>query len=214
MSVIKRSGLYGDYYGSILDASSPCSTSQMEVNARYIYSQLLENGWSENAIAALLGNMQAESSINPGRWQSDIVGATSMGYGLVQWTPATKYIDWARENGFNDYSEMHPNVERIIYEVKNNVQWIGKGEYSDMSFEDFSKSSEPVGWLAVGFLLCYERPADQSEDVQKFRSGLAEGWYEFLTGVKPITPSGNNKKKGFNFVLFNRRRKMYDKRRV
>lgn len=211
MSIL-RSGIFGDYYGNTFDTSNSLSHDQMEINALYIYSYLKHEGWSENAIAALLGNMQAESSINPGRWQSDRVGGDTEGhgYGLVQWTPYTKYTEWCSSSGFGDPSEMDSNLARIMYEVKNNIQWYGTGRYYGMSFEDFSKSEETVEFLAIGFLLCYERPADQSEQVQAYRSGLAESWYKYLTGKDPIKPGGSGKgkkKKHFNFILFNKRRR-------
>lgn len=212
MSVVLRSGTYGNYYGSTMLTSSPCSSEQQKVNATYIYSYLSANGWTKESVAALLGNMQAESSINPGRWQSDRVGGDSSGhgYGLCQWTPYTKYTEWAVNNGYSDYSVMDANLSRILYEVKNKIQWYGTGSYSSMSFEDFSKSTEDVGYLAVGFLLCYERPADQSESVQEYRSSLARNWYSYLGGVNPSNPSNpssKKKKNKFKFILFNRRRR-------
>lgn len=211
MAAILRSGIFGDYYGNTFDTSNALSQSQMEVNALYIYSYLKHEGWSENSIAALLGNMQAESTINPGRWQSDRVGGDSSGhgYGMVQWTPYTKYTSWCESEGRSDPSEMDNNLARIMYEVKNNIQWYGTGDYYGMSFEDFTKSNESVKYLATGFLLCYERPADQSSSVQAYRGSLAEKWFTYLTGQNPIDPDDGDKKKKkrFNFILFNRRKR-------
>lgn len=216
MAAILRTGSFGEYYGNTYDSSNALTTSQMQVNAKYIYSYLKNKGWTINSISALLGNMQAESSINPGRWQSDRVGgdASGHGYGMVQWTPYTKYTNWCSEKGYSDPSEMDSNLARIIYEVEQNIQWIGVGNYYGMSFEEFSKSSESVSFLAVGFLLCYERPADQSSSVQNYRSSLANAWYEYLTGVTPedpdtpITPTTKSKRNRYNFILFNKRKKM------
>ena len=209
---ILRSGIFGDYYGNTYDSSNALTKSQMEVNATYIYSYLKHEGWTENAIAALLGNMEAESSINPGRWQSDRVGGdeTGHGYSLVQWTPYTKFTNWCSEKGFGDPSEMDSALARIMYEVENNIQWIGRLDWSDMTFKEFSESSESVDFLTVGFLLCYERPADQSEAVQNYRSELANAWYTYLTGITPSDPSNKKefKKHKFNFILFNRRRRL------
>lgn len=210
MSAILRSGIFGDYYGNTFDTSNGLTQSQMEVNALYIYSYLKHEGWSDNAIAGLLGNMQAESSINPGRWQSDRVGGDSSGhgYGLVQWTPYTKYTDWCSSEGRSDPSEIDNNLARITYEVKNDIQWIGTGIYRYMSFEEFATSKLSVSELAVAFLLCYERPADQSTSVQLYRSSLAKAWYTYLTGQEPSNPSeSDKKKKGYNFILFNRKRR-------
>lgn len=211
MSAISRIGQFGTYWGNTFDTSITLTQSQMETNALYIYRYLSSKGWTKNAIAGMLGNMQAESSINPGRWQSDRVGgdATGHGYGLVQWTPYTKYTEWCNQHLMNDPSTMDANLSRIVYEVTNSIQWIGVGAFSDMSFEDFSKSTLSPSELGKAFVLCYERPADQSESVQAFRGGLAQNWYEFLGGVTPINPSKKKRKK-YNFILFNRRRRMFN----
>lgn len=212
---ILRTGLYGSYYGSTSSSSRALSASEMQVNAKYIFSYLSNEGWSVNAIMALLGNMQAESSLNPGRWQSDDVGNTSLGYGLVQWTPSTKYSNWCSEQGLNDPSEMDNNLKRILYELENNIQWIATNSYN-FSFKEFSTSSnKTIRALAKAFLLCYERPADQSESVQNYRADLAEDWFRYLKGETPDNPSGaiSRKRKGYKFLLFNanRRRQQWTK---
>ena len=205
----KRTGSFGTYYGSAYSESEPLTQTEMNANARYIYLCLTAQGWTTNAIAALLGNMTAESSLNPGRWQSDIVGASYIGYGLVQWTPATKYFDWCNSQGFSDPSEMDNNLARILYEVANGLQWISTDNYN-YSFLAFTKSATAAGTLAKAFLLNYERPADQSVSVQEYRAGLANSWYEFLTGTAPPDPPTpptpwKGRQRKYKFLLFNRR---------
>lgn len=75
MGLSLRNGIKGEYWGNDYNSSNALSQEQMELNAIYIYSYLSEYNWTVNAIAGLLGNMQAESSINPrkvgrkfGRW--------------------------------------------------------------------------------------------------------------------------------------------------
>lgn len=205
-----RSGVNGQYYGSLFSESEPLSQSEMNVNATYLYNSL--SGWSLNSVCALLGNMQAESTINPGRWQSDNVGSSSNGYGLVQWTPSTKYTEWCSSNGYADPSEMDTNIARIIFEVANGIQWIAREDYN-LTFEEFTKSNESVEYLAKAFLLCYERPADQSESVQDYRGELANNWYEYLSGSPPVDPITPNtplflsKKNKFKFILYSRKRR-------
>ena len=55
----------------------------MQNNAVLLWSYFKAQGWTLNAVAAMLGNMQSESTINPGIWEGldPFVG----GYGLVQW---------------------------------------------------------------------------------------------------------------------------------
>ena len=204
-----REGKRGVYFGSLFSESEILTETEMRVNANYIYSELSNAGWTANSISAILGNLQAESSINPGRWQGDNVGNYDNGYGLVQWTPATNYTDWCLGQGFNDPSEMDANLSRILYEVENGLQWIPTNSYN-FSFADFTASSESVSNLAKAFLLNYERPKDQSDEVQNYRSSLAEAWYTYLTGTAPIDtdiPITKAKKSKYNFLLFNAKRR-------
>ena len=129
-----------------------------------------------------------------GRWQSDDVGNLNDGYGLVQWTPATKYIDWVS----GDPSTMDNNLSRIIYEVENNLQWIATCSYN-YSFEEFTKSTDTPYNLGLAFLANYERPADPN---QPQRGTQAEAWFEFLGGVTPPTPTPVEKKEKFKWVLY------------
>jgi len=149
---------------------------EMTVNAQYIMNYLTGKGWTKNAVAGMLGNMETESTINPGIWQSLQSGNLSGGYGLVQWTPATKYINWAKANGL-DYTKIDSQLKRIIYEVNNNVQWINI--QSGMTFKQFTKSTESAYQLGMYFLSDYERPAESN---QPARGTQAEYWFDTLTG--------------------------------
>lgn len=209
MSVISRVGSVGVYYGTPFTSSSSLTQEQMEVNATFIYRYLSIRGWTINAICGMLGNIQAESSLNPGRWQSDDVENYSGGYGLVQWTPASKYTSWC---GSSDPSTMDNNLERIIYELENGEQYYQTDEYP-LSFIEFTKSADSPQYLAACFLKNYERAG---VEVLELRQNYANNWYSYLTGVSPvvpINPTNNSKKnKGFNFLLFKRRKMIYGKR--
>ena len=213
----ERTGVYGKYFGSIYTASEYLSENEMKTNVQYIYSYLTDKGWSLNAICGLFGNLQAESGFNAGIWQTHNIGNLDGGYGLVQWTPASKYFEWCTQSGLSDPSEMDNNLARIIYEVENGLQWIATDDYS-FTFKEFTTSTASVSYLAKAFLLNYERPKDQSETKQNERANNAVNWYEYITGEEidpsdPINPPSSgttvsgNKRKRFNFILFNRRRR-------
>lgn len=195
MALSLRTGTFGDYWGNDYNSSDPLTQSQMEVNATYIYRYLTDKGWTINAICGMLGNMETESSINPGRWQGDIVGNLSDGYGLVQWTPATNYLDWVT----GDPSTMDNNLSRIMYELNNNEQWIPTTTYP-MTFREFSVSTDTPYDLAMAFLANYERPL---VPYQPQRGTQATNWYIYLTGVTP-TPT-SRKKSNFKWVLYARK---------
>src|SRR5699024_5719421 len=60
---------------------------EMQGNAQYIAYYMVNEGWTPESIAGLLGNAERESTINPCLWQSLNEGNLSGGFGLVQWTP-------------------------------------------------------------------------------------------------------------------------------
>lgn len=157
--------------------------AEQEENAQYIMSYFTKRGWTKNAVAGMLGNMQTESTINPGIWQSLYVGWWSGGYGLVQWTPATKLKRWCDSNGYK-YNTMKGQLARIQYEVDNEIQWIKRPDIGmNLSFKEFSKSTKPPEELARYFIRCYERPKNQ---VQPNRSKQARYWYDHLDGKASV----------------------------
>jgi hypothetical protein len=151
----------------------------MTVNAQYILNDLLGKGWTKESVCGMLGNMETESTINPGIWQNLDANNMSMGFGLVQWTPASKYTDWADSNGYS-WGDINGQLHRLQYEIDNSLQWIATSSY-DITFQQFKTNSTglSVEDLAQAFLLNYERPADQS---QPERSTQARYWYDSLSG--------------------------------
>lgn len=158
--------------------------AEMTENAEYILSYLTGAGWTKQAICGMLGNMQTESTINPSIWQSLRSGNRSGGYGLVQWTPASKYLDWCANRGI-PYPSMNSNLARIVWEVENNQQWI----HSSMSFYEFTQSTDSPYDLGLLFLKHYERPREPNQPI---RGTQAEQWYSILVGGSPIDPDDPN----------------------
>jgi hypothetical protein len=157
--------------------------SEMQENANYIRGYLENEGWTLQAISGMLGNMQTESTINPGIWQNLQVNVKN-GFGLTQWTPATKLINWAKDEGLS-YNGIDTQLQRILYEVpREGLQWIKTKAYP-LSFEEFTHSEETPAYLAQAFLKNYERPKNQN---QPKRSTQATYWYKWLSGEEPPTP--------------------------
>lgn len=153
------------------------SESKMKDNAQYILDYFLDKGWTKNAICGMLGNMQRESTINPGIWQNLDEGNTSLGFGLVQWTPSTKYFNWCDERNL-PYDEMDSNLARIEWELENNVQYISTDAYPE-SFEEFTQSEESPEYLASVFLHNYERAGVSAEEERRTN---ARKWFDTLEG--------------------------------
>ena len=152
------------------------SEAQMQGNALEVYNYFSARGWSLNAIAGILGNMESESTINPGIWQSLNEGNYSGGFGLVQWTPATNYTNWASSNG---YSITDPEGQMLWIDTETvpTGQWIATSDY-DISFDSFKTSAQSPEYLASAFLKNFERAGVEVEDERRTQ---ARKWYDYLS---------------------------------
>ena len=165
------------------------SSNERDNNAKIIYNELTTLGWSLNAICAVLGNMYKESTINPNIWENLTVN-TERGYGVVQWTPATKLIEWCDSVG-KDYTSGDAQIERIEWEKNNGAQW-GKNNYASdygystsppITFAQFSTSNLSVDELTNYFVLYYERPAKKYyESSLQERKDSANYYYNLFSG--------------------------------
>ena len=149
--------------------------AQMQGNALEVWKYFSGKGWTLNAIGGILGNMEKESNINPGLWQSLKYGNYSGGYGLVQWTPATNYTDWAKSNGY-DIADPNGQLYWIDALSASTGQWISTSAYS-MTWNQFKSSSESPEYLASAFLKNFERAG---VEVESERRSCARKWYNYL----------------------------------
>lgn len=162
----------------VTSANRYLTQTEMEKNAAYIWSYFSKRNWSMEAVAGMLGNMQTESSINPGIWESLDEGNLSGGFGLVQWTPASKYFTWCDTEGLVP-SDIDAALYRIEYELAHGLQFYPTDIYP-MTFAEFKTSKASPAHLAMVFLANYERPADPN---QPQRGTQAEAWFAFLKTV-------------------------------
>lgn len=196
--------------------------SEMENNANIIINYYRGVGINDCTIAAILGNMQAESTLSPTLNERGGGG----GYGLVQWTPKQDLIDACSTLSLSPYTSGDVQIQVVIEEIigpSSVRQWYtsqafiqnyyNSGATADMigiSGLDFLDNT--MNWtpdkLAVLFMAGYERPSyDPNINHYANREQYALDWYSYMGGIIPPTPTGN-KKKGYNFVLFNKRRRL------
>ena len=150
-------------------------------NAQEVANFFLAQGWSRNAISAMIGNMQGESGVNPGIWEE--LRPYWRGYGLTQWSPYTKLSDWADNLGYTWLDNGPTQCKRIDWESLNNEQWFRNdhiGVDPPISFTEFSVSNLPLNTLTNYFLWFYEHPTDPGPTTQAIRQGYAQNWYDTL----------------------------------
>lgn len=157
------------------------SNSQMEENVTYIYNYIVSHypTWTKSAIAAMCGNSESEGVLNPSQWQYGGGMKPGSGYGLFQWTPSTKYIQWAGDLHY-DRTWMYAQIIRIEYERANRIQYYKTKDYP-ISFNDFLTGDYTPEYLAKAWLYNYERPADPAAS-EATRVARSKKWYEFIGG--------------------------------
>lgn len=182
--------MWYSYYGNGYTAQQ-WPESYRQNNANNVAYFFRQQGWTIIAISAMLGNMEAESYINPGQWEHgySVEGDPNHGFGLVQWTPWTKYTNFATQNGINWRTNFDFQLTRIQYELEQGegFQWITTSTYP-LSFYQFATADEntySVDWLAMCFFKNYERGVGG----ESTRQANARKWYEYLTGHPPTPPT-------------------------
>ena len=146
----------------------------------------------------MLGNMQVESSLNPGQTEATFaLGDPNAGYGLVQWTPRTKFSDWAGD-GWDDPLQCGDlELNRIKYEYDNNLQFGQNPYFPDYteSWQTFIYSTDSPATLADTWLVQYERPNLSAwEHTRALRMSNADKWYTYLTNLPAPQPTPKKSK--------------------
>lgn len=182
---------YGRYYYINSSSSREVLTwEQMKTNATYFRNYINDKypSWSINAIAGMLGNIQSEGALNPSQWQYGLDMSVEGGFGLVQWTPATKYLNWCTSLGIERW-KMSSNIDRLEWERANGEQYYPTSSYP-ISFSEFLTSDADVEYLASAWLYNYERPKDTAS-TEALRKSQAKTWLEYLNGQEPDPPGPN-----------------------
>lgn len=158
----------------------PSLTTEQEKNAWQVWSFLKDKGYTEQAAAGILGNMQGESGIYP---DEDEVGA-GIGYGLVQWTasngvtPGRTYIQQklAAAGITGDYRTIETQMKLLEWDMFNG-QYIQTGSYpySPSQFKQLTN----IGTATMAFERNFERPLNTHPE----RIAWAQAWYDKLHGL-------------------------------
>lgn len=167
----------------------PELTTEKEKNAWAVWQFLKSKGYSEQAAAGILGNMDQESGIMP-----DIdEGGGGPGYGLVQWTSpiagesgrayVQRLLGQAGISG--DYRNITTQLKLLDWHMHNG-QYIPSAAYP-YSVAEF-KALTDIGTATMAFEANFERPAVKHPE----RIQMAQYWYNLLKDLKPSKPTWMN----------------------
>lgn len=177
--------------------------------SKHIWDYFLEKIGNKYGVAGLMGNLQAESNLNPknlqGTYESSL-GFTddtytmavdnriysksqfindSAGYGLAQWTYVTRkqgLYDMWQDGGYPSIGDINLACNYLWYELSNRYTGV---LYTLQHATSIRQASDAV-------LHDFESPADQSESVEVYRANLGNQWYSkyYNSSVVP-TPGGS-----------------------
>ncbi|MEX5279549.1 phage tail tip lysozyme [Lactococcus petauri] len=173
----------------------PEIVTDQEKNAWIVWQFLKSKGYTEQAAAGILGNMDQESGVMP---DTEQIGGPA--YGLVQWDgsayplvpPATwngrEYVqNLMRAAGISGDYRIAKTQSQLLEWCMFNGQYIASSSYP-YSVAQF-KGLTNISTATTAFEANFERPAATHPE----RVQLAIKWYNKLHGLKPPTPSGNLK---------------------
>lgn len=138
-------------------------------NCVEIYNLLEGRGWTRNAVIGLLGNIGHEGVYNPWRWQDDIElndyddyhTSNAHAYGLVQFDPASKYIDYAQS--YPGYGPKFANSSGSTLDgqaqmlfIDENADYIPTASYPE-TYAEYKASTKSVEYLTRAWFANYER---------------------------------------------------------
>ena len=199
-----------------ISRSSALTQSEMENNANIIINYYRSLGINDKTIAAILGNMQAESNINPER--QEVGGA---GFGLVQWTPVSVLQNHCNTLGLSPYTDGDVQIQVLKAEIQNQAgvaEWYTSSAFIS-NYYNSGATSDMIGitgqqfldnqmnWapdkLAVMFMAGYERPSyDPNVNHYQTRMQNALNWFTYMGGIIPPTPTTTIRKHKFNWAIF------------
>lgn len=174
-----------------------------------IWQRLKAKGFSDIAVAAIMGNLEAESNCISNRIQGDFTkgyqrsaqytaqvdagninrhefindGPGGGGYGLAQWTLQS------RKAGLYDFAKkMGTSIGDEAMQVDWLCQELQLNEYKKVL--ETLKASPSIRECSDMIVKIYERPADQSEAALRQRSEFGRAMYQELSQCEAEDPEG------------------------
>lgn len=155
------------------------------------FNFFIGKGLTDKQSAGVVGNMKAESGVQPMRLQNTKSGVKTsskdinldgLGWGLVQWTSPRKMVDPSKKAGksYTEIDSLSHQLEFLWGQLT--ATGIGAAANEKAAGDDLKKQTT-IAASASSFMLKFERPKDQSQSAQSHRADLANEVYgKFAAG--------------------------------
>lgn len=187
-----------------------------KTNEEKIWNYLVGKGLSAAGAAGLMGNLYAESALNPKNLQNSYekklgytdatytaavdngsygnFGHDSAGYGLAQWT------FWSRKEGLLAFAQA---AGKSIGDLEMQLDFLLK-ELTEgyKGVLDTLKTASDVQTASDSVLLNFERPADQSTTVKNKRAGYGQNYYKKYAATASTPGKGGNTMSNSSLVSY------------
>lgn len=172
------------------------------MNEQKIFDKLSVSGMTLAGVCGLMGNLYAESALNPKNLQNTYekhLGYTDetytqavdsgayrnfitdqAGYGLAQWTYYSRkeaLLNFARERGCS-IGDLDMQLDFLLHELRTSYPAVWKTLCMADSVRDASDA----------VMLQFERPADTSETARAKREAFGQRYFEQFSQAAPETP--------------------------
>ena len=156
---------------------------------KYIWTFLMDKIKNPYGVAGLMGNIRAESNLNPKNMQNSFEKKLGMdddsytmmvdsgmykdfatdgvGYGLCQWTYSSRKRNLYNSKGNKSIGDIEVQLNFLIQELTTGYTGVFKG----------LKTAKSVREASDLVLTKFERPANQSENVKKQRAAYGQEYF-------------------------------------
>lgn len=167
------------------------------MNEKVIWDFLISKTGNAKGAAAIMGNLMAESSLNPrcvtGTSDKDYTERADTGvidfardaraYGLVQWCYHTRkegLLAYAKNTG-RSVGHLQMQLEYLVKEMSENYKSVWRAVTEATSIREASDV----------IMLKYENPATKTEAAKKKRADYGQKFYEQFSGAKMVVATAN-----------------------
>lgn len=179
-------------YGRVADFLTVSNT--VTDAAKTIWDFLISKGLNAYAVAGLMGNLYAESALNPKNLQNTSNKKLNMtdeeytqkvddgtytnfvrdsaGYGLAQWTY------WSRKQNLHEFAK---SAGKSIGDLGMQLEFLWNELQGYKAVINTLKTAKSIREASDAVITGYERPADQSEGAKKKRAEYGQVYYDRYT---------------------------------